>query len=262
MRSFVVVTLIALLTGCAQPKMAEVSAGTRKVSFYQHGSEPLTYSFGVIDGLSFWAGGSPDAARNAAGPGAGIAAAVVSDTAKRAADERQVAARQVLREMSGNLSYTDQLSREVMPAIAGRLGTRYEPAKLQVIGGQVKIEDGDGNFLLPHSNEDLAVVVEVMELKLTEKPSIAGGVAAAFTAGLNDKNVAPALRARVAIFKRDDRNQLKRNWVAGCGAPVLLVPASKYFSELRADPTQGREMFNKALTVMLDNCRMLVTKAD
>lgn len=254
MRNFFTVTALAVLAGCAtQPKMAEFGAGSKMIRFYQRGTEPLAYRFGVVDGKSFWAG-----ARTERG-GTGLVG-VLGDSAQAAAEAEQATARDILRKMSGNLSYVDQLTRELIPAIAGKLGAGSEAEKVKTIDAEAALEDADGYFSPGHSGEDLAVVVEVSELRLTEQPSVGGLFAAMFTAGLNEKKVAPDLWAKVRIYKRQD-GRLKRNWEGRCGVSVLMAPEGQYFSELKQNPAQGNEMFKNALPVLLKMCSEMVARA-
>ena len=54
MRTVLAVLAIALLYGCApQPKFHEVSKGVTSIRYYQLGSEPLEYRFGVVDASSY-----------------------------------------------------------------------------------------------------------------------------------------------------------------------------------------------------------------
>lgn len=252
-------SIAAFLVGCAsQPKMAEVAAGASSVQFYQHGREPISYRLGVVDGKSFWGGGGSagvDAANNTAGPMAGLVVAAVSDISNKAAEAEQVKAADLLKSMSGNLSYVDELSAKVMPLMATKLGTVYDPGKLQVLEADVPIEGDGGYFEVTDLHADLVVVVEVSKLVLTEKPSAGGMLKAAFTAGFNDKTVTPQAEANIFVYKRDtDDGKLKRAWKERCIAPVLMVPGGVPYSELVESPEKGHEMFHSARDVLLKNC--------
>lgn len=254
MRKLMAVTALAVLAGCAtQPKMAEFGAGSKMIHFYQRGTEPLAYRFGVVDGKSFWAG-----ARTERG-GTGLVG-LLGDSAQAAAEAEQATARDVLRTMSGNLSYVDQLTRELMAVITSKLGAGSEAPEVKTIDAEAALEDADGYFSPGHFGEDLAVVVEVSELTLTEQPSVGGLFAAMFTAGLNEKKVAPDLWAKVRIYKRQD-GRLKRNWERRCGVSVLSTPEAHYFSELKQNPAQGLEMFKNALPILLKSCSEMVADA-
>ena len=115
-----------------------------------------------------------DAANNTAGPMAGLVVAAVSDISNKAAEAEQVKAADLLKSMSGNLSYVDELSAKVMPLMATKLGTVYDPGKLQILEADVPIEGDGGYFEVTDLHADLVVVVEVSNLVLTEKPSAGG----------------------------------------------------------------------------------------
>src|SRR5436190_12736863 len=71
---------VLLLYGCGStPPVSELRAGAKSATFVQHGTEPLTYSFGVVDTASFWAqnGGN-------LGPGVGVVGMVAGEAAAQA----------------------------------------------------------------------------------------------------------------------------------------------------------------------------------
>ncbi len=54
--AFSAVAALFLLCGCASgPTVSELRAGVRNATFIQYGTEPLNYTFGVVDTGSFWA---------------------------------------------------------------------------------------------------------------------------------------------------------------------------------------------------------------
>lgn len=261
--------IVSIAAACATTApVLELRHGVRTAAFIQYGAEPLEYSLGVVDGKSFWAAGSQQGGTIAV-PGISAAIAAAATTAVRvggAAAQHQVNQEaelvpNIFRAILNNRPIAADIAQRVMPAAADIWGVAYRPEQLRVISSKSTLADERGVFTWDDPKTDIVVVFSVTNIKLSEKPSVGGLFAAIATVGFNDKDVAPEILNLISVYKRDPADQkLKRVWEGRCGAGLLSMPVTRKFSELRASPNAGAEMFDAAVNVTVEQCKRDLTR--
>lgn len=255
--------LLASLGGCASgPSISELRAGVRSATFVQHGREPLSYKFGVVDGASFWAKG----AESAGGPipvplGAGAVVAANVAVATAGAAGRAVEANraptvpEIMTRLFNRHPMVNDAGHALMLKLAGNWGVTYDRARVRQLPAEAKLENESGNFNAFQPTSDLVLVFAVSELGLTERPSLGGGLAAVVTAGFNAKEVSTATWVTMTAYKHDaGSGQYRRVWSGRCGVPVLLMDVSYPFPELMQSPEKARRLWDATTPKLIEYC--------
>jgi hypothetical protein len=248
-----------LLYGCSStPPVSELRAGAKSATFVQHGTEPLTYSFGVVDTASFWAqnGGSVGASLGVVGLVAGESAA----SAGRAASERKApTATQIMKALYGNHPLVNETSRKVMPELARLWGVPYAPDQMRVVQAGTAFEDAQGNLVGVKATTDLVLTFAVTALTLTEKFSVGGAFAAGFTMGTNTKNVAGQTNALMRAYKRDPATgQYAKIWTQPCGGLAMYSKVAYPFPDVVQSREKAKELWDAAMPITIENCSKVV----
>lgn len=259
------------LLGCAStPPIAELREGTQSATFIQHGSEPRSYAFGVVDGKTFWANASSQNLPSAGVLGVSDAAYfaikhgtdIASSTAKSSHEiEAEMMAAAFRRVMDGKI-FAARVTQQVMPSLAKAWGVGYAPDRLRVFPVPSPVATDKGRFTLPDPHTDIVIVFGIDQIELTETLSMGGLLSGLVTLGFNDKNVAPNVTARMTAFKRDrGTGLLQRVWEKTCLGPVLLMPKSEKFSALMNSSTKAKPVFEGAIGVTAESCQRILEKS-
>lgn len=256
-KKIIILSLLLLgTTACVtNPKIADVSKGVKDVTFVQHGNEPLKYTFGVVDGKSFWASADTSSVGDVAGVGAQLAASTVSAAAGDAVEAEKDKVPAFMKKMIDGYPVVDNFSKEIFPAVARSWHQPYSRKKLKTVPVDVELEDKDGYYKGPGQNSDLVLALAVENVTLTEKPTLGGAFAAAFTAGFNAKTVVPIMTASVTAYKKDVQSgRMKRVWRNYCSSYVLGIDGGMKFPDLEKDPKQGRPMIVESAQSLDKQC--------
>src|SRR5712692_4499065 len=171
-RTALAVAALFLLYGCAStPPVSELRAGVRNATFIQYGTEPLTYTFGVVDTGSFWAAYGGGVSCNLGG--SVLAESAAASGRSDAAQKAQTAA-EVMKKLYAGHPMVNEVSRSVMPQLARLWGVPYAPRDLRVMQPGAPLEDAQGNLIAGSPTTDLVLVFAFNALTLTEKFSVVG----------------------------------------------------------------------------------------
>lgn len=253
--------LIALLlNGCASsPSVSELRAGVGSATFIQYGTEPLTYSFGVVDTASFWGTHGSAVSGNL---GHSAIAEIAAAEGREETQKRAPAAAQAMKMLYGNHGLVSDVSGRVMPQLAQAWGVPYDPRQLRLMQPGKPIEDAQGNFIGPRANTDLVLVFAFNGLSLTEKFSAGGALAAGFTLGANTKNVAAETTVTLRAYKRDPASgQYKKVWTQLCQGMAMFSKVSYPFPEVMQSPEKARELWDAILPVTVESCSKRLASA-
>lgn len=257
-----IVIALAALTGCATgPTLPELRADVKSATLVQHGTEPLNYKFGVVDGASFWAkaaeSGTTVSVPASAGAvlAANVATGVAATHGRSAVAGRAATVPEIMAGLFNRHPMVNDAARALMPRLAQTWGTTYDPKGVRVLPKDVKLEDESGQFTAFRPTTDVVLVFAVNDLEITEKPSVAGAFAAGFTAGFNAKNVSSQTNAVLTAYKRDPGSgQYRRVWRLGCGVPVLFMDISHPFPELVNSPEKAKQLWDSTTPKLIENC--------
>jgi hypothetical protein len=247
------VSALLLLSGCAsQPPVSELRAGVRNATFIQYGTEPLNYTFGVVDTGSFWAAYGSSVSGNLGGSllAEGAAASGRADVAKKAPE-----AAAVMKKLYGDHSMVNDVSRSVMPQLAQIWGVPYAPRDLHIVQPSAPLEDAQGNLIAGTPTTDLVLAFAFNNLTLTEKFSMGGALAAGFTMGTNTKKVAAQTTVTMHAYKQDPASaQYKKVWTGLCQGPAMYSKVEYPFPEVIQSQDKARELWDAIVPVTIDSC--------
>jgi hypothetical protein len=244
-----------LLYGCGStPPVSELRNGVQSATFIQHGTEPLNYSFGVVDTASFWAqnGGN-------LGPGVGVVGMVAGETAaaagRDASARKAPTAAQVMKALYGNHPLVNEASRKTMPELARLWGVPYDAKQLRIVQPGAPFEDAQGKLLGVSATTDLVLTFAVSQLTLTEKFSVGGAFAAGFTMGTNTKNVAAQTSVLMKAYKRDPATgQYAKIWTQPCSGLAMYSKVAYPFPEVMQSREKAKELWDAAMPLTIESC--------
>jgi hypothetical protein len=252
---------LLLLYGCAsQPQVSELRTGVRSATFIQYGTEPLSYTFGVVDTASFWAAHGGAVSGNLGGSliAEGAAAAGRADAARKAP-----AAAEVMKQLYANHPMVNDVGRTVMPELARLWGVPYAAGDLRTVQPGVPFEDAQGNLIAGSPTTDLVLAFAFNELSLTEKFSMGGALAAGFTLGTNTKKVAALTTVTMRAYKRDPASgQYKKMWTALCQGLPLYSKVEYPFPEVMQSRDKARELWDAIVPVTIESCSRVLRSMD
>jgi hypothetical protein len=253
--------LLAMLAlyGCASgPQVSELRQGVHSVAFVQHGTEPLKYSFGVVDTSSFWAqnGGN-------LGAGVGLAGQIAGETAAQVG--RDVSAKnaptaaQIMKALYGNHPMVNETSRTVMPQLAKLWGVPYDARQVRVLQSDTPLMDKEGRMATIVGTPDLVLRFAVADLQLTEKFSVGGAFAAGFTMGTNTKNVAAQTTAVMSAWKRDPATGKYTNvWTQLCSGLAMYSKVAYPFPEVVKSRDKAKELWDANTQLTIESCSKVI----
>ena len=251
--------VLLALYGCASgPKVSELREGVRSVTFVQHGTEPLKYSFGVVDTSSFWAqnGGN-------LGPGVGVVGMAAGETAAQVG--RDVAAKnaptaaQVMKSLYGSHQMVNDASRTIMPQLAKLWGVPYDAKQVRVVQSDKPLMDAQGQMTGVVGTPDLVLRFTVANLELTEKFSVGGAFAAGFTMGTNTKNVAAQTTAVMSAYKRDPATGKYTNvWTQLCSGLAMNSKVAYPFPEVVKSRDKAKELWDAVTPLTIESCSKVI----
>jgi hypothetical protein len=252
----------ATLAGCATgPTVSELRNDVRSATLVQHGTEPLNYKFGVVDGASFWAKAADSNATVAVPFGAGTVAAANVGIAAAAAHGRAAVAERaptVAEIMAGLFNrhpLVNDAGKALLPKLAQAWGVPYNARAVRIIPKDTKLEDESGHFLAFQPTTDVVLVFAVSELEITEKPTLGGALAAGFTAGFNAKDVSSQTSAALTAYKRDAASgQYRRVWTGGCMVHIFSMDVAFPFPELVKSPEKAKQLWDRTTPKLIENC--------
>jgi hypothetical protein len=253
--------VLVLLAGCASSPsstVADLRANIKSVTFVQHGTEPLTYKLGVVDGTSFWSNANPGTIKAPVSAAAAAAATTALNASLRAARSveagRQGASNEMMAWMFNKHPMVIDAGAALMPKMASMWGVPYDRMGVRGLPWDSKPENESGQFTAFQPTTDLVLVFAVSELGVSERPSVGGAFAAAFTAGFNTKHVTSATYVGMTAYKRDGAGQYQKVWSGRCGVPVLLMEVTYPFPELAQSQQKAKQLWDATTPKVVEYC--------
>lgn len=248
-----------LLSACASvTPVSELRGDVNGVTFVQLGSEPLSYSFGVVDTSSFWAAYG-DGVSSQLGGGA-LWTGLAADGRNKGMEKMPENAR-ILRELYGNHSLVPDIREDVLPQLAGLWSVDYRPGDLQIREkGEVEF-DQEGNLVGFDGASDLVLMYSVGNITLTERFSMGGALASGLTMGTNTKSVTTTAAVRLQAYKRDPATGRHANiWTMGCGANYTQMKTAYPFPEVVKSEEKVAELLDETARISIDGCNKTIAR--
>lgn len=238
----------SLLGGCATTlPVSELKQGVQTVAFVQNGTEPLSYSTGVIDTSSFWA--------NYGNGMNGLAwdAVAAHEQKKQLSKAEQNAI--LVKSLYGDSDLAPTVYREIMPKLADAWGQSYDPAELVVLDEKPAVVE-DGKLKNFKSSADLVLMLEVNNINLTERFSMGGAFAAGLTMGTNTKSLTTEARVSMRAFKPSatEPGSYDLAWWRSCGPNYTTMKTSHTMDEIKEKPELMQDILEEAKGQAVESC--------
>jgi len=258
-RTLVPVAALATLSACAGQDIAELRQDVGTVSFVQHGSKPLGYSAGVIDTTSFWATYG-DAVSTQLGGVELIDA--LTEVSKEQSDAVREHNELVVDLMYDKHDLADAVNSTLLADLAVAWGLPFEPDQVIVIPANAVFVDFRDDTLVGISlNSDLVLMVDVQEVRLTERFSGSSALANGVTLGTNEKSLTVESPVNLRIFRRDrESGDLHYVWGRRCGANYTSMSTAYPLDVLWNQPETMAEVLNEARDTSIAHCRKVLSK--
>ena len=219
---FVLLALFLLHSCAGTPPISELRRSISNVTFIQHGAEPLSYAFGVVD----------------------------SDAAKKAATVTEV-----MSDLYNNHPLVSDVSKSIMPQLAQIWRVPYRAGITRIIQKGAPLRDAQGNLTGIRPSTDLVLVVALDNLTLTEKKSFGRTLAAGFTLGTNTKKVSAETAVTMLAYKRDlITGQYKSIWTGECQGSAQASKIDYPFPEVIKSKEKAKELWDAATPVIIEAC--------
>ena len=257
-RRYVAVLLLAtMLAACAGQDIDDIKQDATTVAFVQHGEVPLAFSTGVIDSGSFWATYGDSVSAKLGGNAA-------IDEMTEAGKEHQDAMREH-NELVVDLMYDrHDLAATVNPTLLADLAALWElpfdPADVMVVpANSLFVDPRDDTLKGMRFDADLVLVVDVHEVRLTERFSAGSALASGVTLGANEKRLTIESPVDMRAFRRNEETgALDYVWGRRCGANYTSMQSAYPLDTLWKNPDKMEKVLDEARDRTITDCRKLL----
>ena len=249
-----IIAVLAVLSACASQDIAELRKGAGTVSFVQHGSKPLGYSAGVIDTASFWATYGDAVSAQLGG-------IELIDALAEASKEQTEALREhnelVVDLMYDKHDLAESVNSTLLADLAAAWGLAFDPDQVIVIPANAVFVDFRDDTLSGMSLiSDLVLMVDVQEVRLTERFSAGSALANGVTLGTNEKSLTVEAPVNLRVFRRDSESgELRYVWGRRCGANYTSMSTAYPLDVLWNQPEMMTEVLDEARDLSIAHCR-------
>ena len=257
-----VITLLLLasavaLMACASQDIDEIKQDTTSVLFVQHGQRPLQFSTGVIDTASFWATYGKDVSARLDG-------ITLIDALAEASKERQEAMREQ-NELIVDLMYdkhdlASTVNSTLLADLAAAWDLDFDPGDVLVVAANsLFVDQRDDTLAGMVLDADLVLMVDVHEIRLTERFSAASALANGVTLGTNEKSLTVDSPVNLRVFRRNpDTGELDYVWGRRCGANYTSMDTAYRLDTLWNQPNKMADVLDEARDRSIEHCRKVL----
>lgn len=250
---------LAALSACAGQDIAELRKDADTITFVQHGNKPLAFSTGVIDTASFWATYG-DAVSAQLGSVELIEA--LAEVSKEQTEALREHNELVVDLMYDEHDLAESVNSTLLADLATAWGLAFDPDQVIVIPANAVFVDFRDDTLSGTSlNSDLVLMVDVQEVRLTERFSAGSALANGVTLGTNEKALTVESPVNFRVFRRDNESgELHYVWGRRCGANYTSMSTAYPLDVLWNQPETMAEVLNEARDLSIAHCRKVLSK--
>jgi hypothetical protein len=251
------VALVAL-SACAGKDIAELRKDADTVSFVQHGSRPLGFSAGVIDTASFWATYGDAVSKKLGGFELIDALAEVSKEQTEALREHNEL---VVDLMYDEHDLAESVNTTLLADLAAAWGLAFDPEQvIEIPANGVFVDFRDDTLSGMNLNGDLVLMVDVHEVRLTERFTAGSALANGVSLGTNEKSLTVESPVNLRVFRRDSESgELRYVWGRRCGANYTSMSAAYPLDVLWNQPETMTEVLDEARDLSIAHCRKVLS---
>jgi hypothetical protein len=260
------IVLILLLTAsvCIEARQAEIGhfdPRTTKVAFVANGTEPLSYTTGVVDAASFWKQYGGSVGTNVGG----IVGTTISAESTGAAVRHPSGADSPVQQILGDNDLARTVNGAVIERLAAAWGFRYSPDQMLILKDAPATIDPNTQLVKGlDSDADLILMTEVRRVNLTERFSMGGALASGLTLGTNRKSLTLEVSVVTrAIAHNAGDGTYRQVWALVCGPNYTSMKTSYPLKDLVESHDKVMEVVKEATDKSIASCsqRLAVFKA-
>lgn len=247
------------IAGCASsgPPVSELRLGVQKALFVQHGNKPLNFSTGVIDTSSFWgAYGDGVSAQTGGWLWSGLAS-----SGRKVANDKKLTNAELVERLYADHNLTPAISDALLPVLSSLWKQRYLKGDRIVADGiSVSIDPNTRVLNGIKTDADLVLMVNIRNINLTERFSMAAAFASGLTMGTNNKSLTTEVTVMMHAFKPDQQGNYKEIWSRLCGTNYTTMETSYYMEELMASKDKITEILDEATHQSIEGCTKMLNQ--
>jgi len=258
-----IITLLSLasavaLIACASQDIDEIKEDTTSVLFVQHGQRPLHFSTGVIDTASFWATYGDDVSARLGG-------ITLIDALAEASKDRQEAMREhnelIVELMYDEHDLASTVNSTLLADLAVAWDLDFDPGNVLIVGAHsLFVDQRDDTLAGMGLDADLVLIVDVHEIRLTERFSAASALANGVTLGTNEKSLTVESPVDMRVFRRDPvTGELDYAWGRRCGANYTSMDTAYPLDTLWNQPDKMADVLDEARNRSIEHCRKVLS---
>ena len=258
-RTIILILAALNFVGCATvgKPVSELRQNVASTLFIQHGQKPLSFSTGVIDTSSFW-GAYGDGVSTQTG---GWLWSDLASSGRKETNEKRLTNAELVERLYADHQLTQTISDDVLPALSDFWGQQYSNSKRIIIDeNSISIDPKSKIVSGLNADTDLVLMVNVRNIKLTERFSMGAALKSGFTLGTNKKSLTTEVTVVMHAFKSGQEGEYKEVWSQPCGTNYTTMKTSYYMEELFASKAKMTEILDEATTQSIESCTNILSK--
>jgi hypothetical protein len=235
-----------------QAPMSHFDPRTTKVAFIANGTEPLSYTTGVVDAASFWKQYGGSVGSNVGG----VVGTTISSESSAAALRHPNGAVSPVQQILGDNDLARRVNDAVIERLAAAWGFRYSPDQLLILKDAPATIDPNTQLIKGlDSDADLILMTEVHDVKLTERFSMGGALMSGVTLGTNRKSLTLEVSVVTRAIARSAGDGTYRQVSAlVCGPNYTTMKTSYPLKDLVESHERVMEIVHEATDKSISSC--------
>jgi len=255
MNRSLVITVMCCLPLCVlgrQPAIPHFDPQSTKLALIKNGTEPLTYTTGVVDAASFWKQYGGSVGTNVGG----IVGTTIQSTSDAAAARHPNGSDSPVKALMGENQLAPTIQSAVIERLAAAWGFPFKSNEVIELKDQfVTVDPNTKTVQGLRSDADLILMTEVRNVNLTERFSMGGAFASGLTFGTNKKSLTTEVSVVLRALQRNASDgTYKQIWADMCGPNYTSMKTSYPLKDLTESHDKMLEILNEATHQAVDSC--------
>ena len=260
LRAFLIIVAVLNFAGCAStsgPLVSDLRQGVQKTLFVQHGKKPLSFTTGVIDTSSFW-GAYGDGVSAQTG---GWLWSDLASSGRKVTNDKRLTNAELVEGLYADHNLTPAVSDALLPELSSLWNQRFAIGDRIITDGKsVNIDPSTRVLSGLKTDADLVLMVNIRNINLTERFSMAAAFASGLTMGTNKKSLTTEVTVMMHAFKPDHQGVYKEVWSRPCGTNYTTMDTSYYLEELMASKDKITEILDEATYQSIEGCTKILNQ--
>lgn len=249
---FVLLLLAPLCATGRQPPVPHFDPQTTRVALIENGTEPLSYTTGVVNASSFWKQYGGAVGTNVGG----IVGTSIQSGSGIANARHPTGSDSPVRDLLGENKLAPTINAALIERLAAAWGFQYGSGQAIELRDEPAVIDPNTQLAQGiRSDADLILMTEVHSLNLTERFSMGGAFAAGLTFGTNKKSLTTEVSVVMRALQRSASDgTYKQIWAQVCGPNYTTMKASYPLKDLTESHDKVLEILDEAARQAIDLC--------